>query len=157
MKTERILYTGGTFDIFHYGHVNLLRQCSMIADKVIVSLNTDEFIKKYKGEFPILRYDERKRSVLECKYVDQVVENIGGTDSKSAILESGANIIAIGTDWAERDYYQQMGFTQDWLDKNDIVLVYLPDSRHLISTSDIRARMEKHYKDYLNSQDETGL
>ena len=155
MKTERILYTGGTFDIFHYGHVNLLRQCKMIADKVIVSLNSDEFIKEYKGEYPILRYDERVQGVSECKYVDKVIKNTGGIDSKPAIIKSNANIIAIGTDWAERDYYQQMGFTQDWLDKNGIVLVYLPDSRHLISTSDIRARMEKHYKNYL--KDDAGL
>ena len=151
---EKILYTGGTFDIFHYGHVNLLRQCSMIADKVIVSLNSDEFIKEYKGEYPILRYNERAQSVSECKYVDKVIKNTGGMDSRPAILESKANIVAIGTDWATRDYYAQMNFDQQWLDTNGIVLVYLPDSRHLISTSDIRSRMEKHYKNYLNVGDE---
>ena len=76
--------------MFHYGHVNLLRQCSMIADKVIVSLNTDEFIKKYKGEYPILRYNEREKSLLECKYVNKVIKNTGGIDSKPAIIKSNA-------------------------------------------------------------------
>ena len=130
--------------MFHYGHVNLLRQCSMIADKVIVSLNTDEFIKKYKGEYPILRYDERVQSLLECKYVNKVIKNTGGIDSKPAIIKSNANIIAIGTDWTARDYYSQMGFTQEWLDDKKIVLVYLPDSRHLISTSNIKNRIKEN-------------
>jgi cytidyltransferase-like protein len=58
------LYTGGTFDIFHYGHINFLRQCSLLADEVIVSLNTDEFIKEYKGRPPIMSYDEREKSLL---------------------------------------------------------------------------------------------
>ena len=40
------LYTGGTFDLFHWGHENFLKQCSMIADQVVVSLNTDEFVYK---------------------------------------------------------------------------------------------------------------
>ena len=47
---SKILYTGGTFDVFHYGHMNFLRQCSKIADRVVVSLNTDEFIEYYKGK-----------------------------------------------------------------------------------------------------------
>ena len=45
---KKILYTGGTFDLFHYGHANFLKQCNLLADEVIVSLNTDEFIKKFK-------------------------------------------------------------------------------------------------------------
>ena len=137
----KTLYTGGTFDLFHYGHVNLLRQCSMVADKVIVSLNTDEFIQEYKGVKPILSYEERVKSLTSCGYVDKIIENVGGTDSKPAILTSKANIVAIGTDWAQRDYYRQMNFTQEWLDKHDIVLIYLPDSRHLISTTDIKRRI----------------
>jgi glycerol-3-phosphate cytidylyltransferase len=44
-----VVYTGGTFDLFHSGHVNLLRRCSEIGT-VVVSLNTDEFIEKYKGK-----------------------------------------------------------------------------------------------------------
>ena len=55
---NKILYTGGTFDIFHYGHINFLRQCSKLADSVIVSLNTDEFIKEYKGRPPVFGITE---------------------------------------------------------------------------------------------------
>ncbi len=83
----KTLYTGGTFDVFHYGHMNFLRQCSKIADKVVVSLNTDEFIEYYKGKPPIMNYEERKKSLEFCKFVDEVIPNVGGADSKPSILQ----------------------------------------------------------------------
>jgi len=129
-----ILYTGGTFDLFHYGHVNFLRQCSKIADRVVVSLNTDEFIFEYKKKNTILTYKEREQSLLECKYVDEVVPNIGGFDSKPAILSVKPDIVAIGSDWAKKDYFKQMDFTMNWLDENNIVLVYLAYTQGISST-----------------------
>jgi glycerol-3-phosphate cytidylyltransferase len=134
------LYTGGTYDLFHYGHVNFLRQCSMLADEVIVSLNTDEFIKSYKGSAPILSYKERERSLRECKYVTNVIPNVGEQDSKQAINLVKPNIIAIGDDWAKKDYYKQMQFTQQWLDENNIILVYMAYTQG-ISTSEIKKRI----------------
>jgi glycerol-3-phosphate cytidylyltransferase len=134
------LYTGGTFDVFHYGHMNLLKKCNMISDKVIVSLNTDEFVEQYKGSKPIMTYEERKQSLLLCGYVDEVIPNTGGADSKPAILEVKPNIIAIGDDWAHKDYYSQMNFTQEWLDENNIILLYLPYTKG-ISTTELKKRI----------------
>ena len=138
---SKILYTGGTFDLFHYGHVNFLRQCKMLADKIVVSLNTDEFIYEYKKKNPILSYDERKKSLLGCRYVDDVVKNVGNEDSKIAILNVKPQIIAIGDDWAKKDYFAQMQFTQSWLDENEICLVYLPYTQQ-ISSTDLRKRIK---------------
>jgi glycerol-3-phosphate cytidylyltransferase len=135
------LYTGGTFDIFHYGHVNFLRQCSKLADTIIVSLNTDEFIKSYKGKTPIMSYDEREKSLRSCKYVSDVIPNVGGSDSKPTILSVKPDIIAIGDDWAKKDYYTQMQFTQEWLEENDILLVYLAYTCG-ISTTEIKKRIK---------------
>jgi len=137
---SKVLYTGGTFDLFHYGHTNFLRQCSKLADKIIVSLNTDEFIQEYKGKTPIMTYSEREQSLMDCKYVHAVVPNSGGADSKPAILSVNPDIIAIGTDWAKKDYYKQMQFTQEWLDDNDILLVYLAYTEG-ISTTEIKRRI----------------
>lgn len=137
---SKVLYTGGTFDILHYGHMNFLKLCSILADKVIVSLNTDEFILNYKGKPPVLSYEERKKSLEYCKFVDQIIPNLGGEDSKPAILQVNPDIIAVGDDWAKKDYYSQMQFTQDWLDENRIVLVYLSYTRG-ISTSEIKKRI----------------
>lgn len=136
-----IVYTGGTFDCFHAGHVNFLRQCSVLGD-VVVSLNTDEFIEEYKGRPPIMKYDERKKVLEACSYVTKVVKNVGGADSKKAILKVKPDIIAIDTGWAVLDYYKQMGFTQKWIDENDMVLVYLPRTQD-ISTTEIRKRLHE--------------
>lgn len=134
------LYTGGTFDLFHSGHVNFLKQCKKISDVVIVALNTDEFIERYKGKKPIITYEDRKSVLLSCKYVDNVIENINGEDSKPTILSVSPNIIAIGDDWAKKDYYKQMNFTQQWLDDNDITLIYIP-YKYGISSTEIKKRL----------------
>ena len=132
------VYTGGTFDLFHAGHVKFLRRCKEIAGstgQVIVSLNTDEFIKEYKGKAPIISYEDRKLILESCKYVDSVMQNYGGADSKeSIILAQLIDVIAIGSDWARKDYYKQMNFTQDWLDEQDVSLIYIPYTKGISST-----------------------
>ena len=139
-----ILYTGGTYDLFHFGHVNFLKRCFDLTSggKVVVSLNTDEFVKKFKGKKPVISYQEREKSLLSCQYVSQVVKNIGGADSKPSILKVRPDIIAVGSDWARSDYYKQMGFTQDWLDKYNIILAYIPYTWS-ISSTELKRRLNE--------------
>jgi glycerol-3-phosphate cytidylyltransferase len=134
------VYTGGTFDLFHSGHVALLKRCSQIGS-VTVALNTDEFIAKYKGKAPVVSYSEREAVLLACRYVDAVVPNSGGTDSTIAIEAVGPDIIVVGSDWARRDYYAQMNFDQDWLDERGIGLAYIPYTKG-ISTTDLKKRIK---------------
>ena len=137
------VYTGGTFDLFHAGHVRLLERCRELSGEsgmVIVSLNTDEFIEEYKGKPPIISYQDRAEVLLSCRYVDKVIPNFGNEDSKPAIIEASPDIIAIGSDWARKDYYKQMQFTQDWLDKLNISLIYIPYTQG-ISSTEIKARL----------------
>lgn len=134
-----VVYTGGTFDLFHSGHANFLKQCSELG-RVVVSLNTDEFIATYKGKPPIMDYAERKAVLESCRFVDEVVPNEGGSDSTIAITKVFPHIIAIGSDWAKRDYYKQMGFSQDWLDERGISLLYIPYTLG-ISTTKLKARI----------------
>lgn len=129
-----ILYTGGTFDLFHSGHVNFLKRCKEIATTVVVSLNTDSFIKEYKGESPVISYKDRVTILESCRYVDNVVENTYGADSKPAILKVKPNIIAVGSDWENKDYYKQMSFTKSWLYVNNIQLSYIPYTVGISST-----------------------
>lgn len=132
------VYTGGTFDLFHVGHLNLLKRCHEIAGltgQVIVSLNTDEFVYKYKNKSPVISYDDRKAILESCRYVDSVIENYGGEDSKeSIVLAHLIDVVAIGSDWARKDYYKQMNFTQDWLDEQNISLIYIPYTKSVSST-----------------------
>jgi glycerol-3-phosphate cytidylyltransferase len=138
---EFIVYTGGTFDLFHSGHVAFLRQCANFGE-VVVSLNTDEFIEGYKGKPPVMTYEERAAVLEACRWVNQVVPNIGGADSRPAIEDVQPDLIIIGSDWARRDYYSQMGFDQDWLDNRGITLAYIPYTQG-ISSTDIKARLAK--------------
>ena len=135
------VYTGGTFDLFHRGHVNFLKQCKEIGDYIVVSLNTDDFIYRYKGKYPIMNYEERRDVLLGCRYVDEVIPNIDGEDSKPAILTIKPKFVIIGSDWAKKDYYGQMNFTQQWLDDNGIILVYLPYTEN-ISTTLIKEKLK---------------
>lgn len=134
METKKIVYTGGTFDLFHPGHVNFLKQCKMLGDTVIVSLNTDDFIERYKGKPPIIDYDGRKQVLESCIYVDKVIPNMDSEDSKPSILSVNPDFIVIGSDWAKKDYYKQMNFTQEWLDTKNILLVYIPYTEGISTT-----------------------
>lgn len=143
----RLVYTGGTFDIYHLGHVRLLAACRKIAGsgKVVVALNTDEFVADYKGKPPLNDYLTRYNVLSQSRNVDFVIPNSGGRDSKPAITRAfllaqdavnwTEKFIVIGADWALRDYYAQMDFTQDWLDERGIQLVYVPLYKGFSSTS----------------------
>lgn len=139
------IYTGGSFDLFHSGHVAFLRRCKELAGKngnVTVSLNTDEFILAYKGKGLVMSYAERAAVLEACRYVDYVMPNLGGADSTGAIEVDCPDLVVIGSDWARRDYYSQMGFTQDWLDERGIGLVYIPYTQG-ISSTEIKNRLAK--------------
>jgi cytidyltransferase-like protein len=133
------VYTGGTFDLYHSGHANFLARCAELGE-VVVSLNTDEFIQAYKGKPPVISYVEREAVLLSCRSVSRVIPNFGGKDSKPSIELVSPEILAIGSDWARRDYYAQMGFTQDWLDDRGISLIYIPYTAGISSTA-IKARL----------------
>ena len=135
------VYTGGTFDLVHSGHVNFLRRCAEIGS-VTVSLNTDEFIEAYKGKPPVMSYAERQAMLEGLRFVDRVIPNVGGSNSKIAIELINPDMIIIGSDWARKDYYAQMGFDQDWLDARGIGLAYIPYTQG-ISTTDLKRRIAK--------------
>lgn len=134
------VYTGGTFDLLHAGHIDLLKACREIAGskgQVTVGLNSDEFITRFKGKPPVCTYDERKHILEACSYVDRVIKNYNDEDSKPAIisLHPLPDFIVIGDDWACRDYYKQMGFTREWLVDHGISLLYVARLRKLSSTA----------------------
>lgn len=134
------VYTGGTFDLLHSGHVNFLSRCADLGD-VVVALNTDEFIEAYKGKPPVMSYSEREAVLMGLRAVFDVVPNAGGADSRISIDSVSPDIVAIGSDWARKDYYKQMMFSQDWLDERGIALLYIPYTSG-ISTTQIKGRLK---------------
>ena len=142
-SSESIYWRHLTFDLFHTGHVELLEYCRWLAGEkghVTVSLNSDHFVKEFKGKPPVMNYDERKDVLEACQYVDEVVLNIGGKDSKPAIIAVNPDVIVIGMDWLDKNYCEQMGFTTDWLNEHEITLAYVPRTRG-VSTTRIKERI----------------
>jgi glycerol-3-phosphate cytidylyltransferase len=140
------LYTGGTFDLFHAGHVNLLKACHDMADELIVALNSDRFIKKFKFKEPILPYEERKLILESCRYVDSVIMHDNDFNSTETIDSvCNVNIIAVGDDWKSKNYYQQMGFTDAWLEERNIKLIYLPYG-NLMNTTKIKNKVYSQFQ-----------
>ncbi|MDR2494480.1 MAG: adenylyltransferase/cytidyltransferase family protein [Spirochaetaceae bacterium] len=66
-------FTSGSFDMFHIGHLNLIRRARERCDKLIVGLNSDEFIYSYKHKYPIIPEADRKEILSACRYVDEVI------------------------------------------------------------------------------------
>jgi glycerol-3-phosphate cytidylyltransferase len=137
--SKAVVYTGGSFDLPHSGHFRLLKRCAQIG-RVVVALNTDEFYTSYRGYAPMMTFEERREILLSCRWVDEVIPNVGGADSRITIDMVKPDYIVIGSDWAKKDYYGQMGFDQDWLDDRGIGLVYIPYTRG-ISSSDLKKRI----------------
>lgn len=147
------VYTGGTFDLFHVGHVNLLNYCRRFAGDglVIVGLNTDEFVEEYKKKRPVMSYDERRMVLESTKMVDLVVPNTYGKDSYRTIKEFNElefhkknhldiHAILIGSDWHEKDYLEQMSLDWDKLRTLQIGLIYVPYTKD-VSTTDVKQRV----------------
>ncbi len=132
------IYVGGTFDLFHPGHIRLLKRAAQIG-QVWVSLNTDEFATEYKRK-PVMSYAERAEILEACRYVTNVVENTGGADSRPAIEKVAPKYIVHGDDWMGDSYLAQLGVTREWLHELDIALVYFPYT-DWISTSEIEDRI----------------
>jgi cytidyltransferase-like protein len=130
--------TVGTFDLFHFGHVRLLKSCLKMSDTLDVGLNTDEFIFKYKGKMPVLSYKHRKESILETGLVENVYPNDQEDGTIKKCLErSKARLLIIGSDWGRKDYLSQIGLDWEYLDCNLISLAYVPYT-WAISTTKIK-------------------
>lgn len=134
--------TLGTFDLFHVGHVNLLRQCRDIAGSgtVGVALNTDAFVESFKHHAPVVPLEQRRAVVDACRYVDSTYVNdqtVAGSPAR-IVLDMKPEIIVVGSDWQGRDYLGQLGLTPEQVANIDIR--YVPYTAG-ISSSMIREAM----------------
>jgi glycerol-3-phosphate cytidylyltransferase len=143
----KTIYVGGTFDLFHWGHVEFLRKAKTIAGqygKVVVSVNRDEFVERYKGRRPLFDLNERIRVLRGCKYVDEVVINIGDEDSALALAGVSPDVILHGDDWMNDSYLEQLGVTEDWLAERKIRVRYVAYTEG-VSSSEVLSRVRDLY------------
>ena len=121
------IITYGTFDLLHYGHINLLRHAKALGDYLIVALSTDEFNWNEKHKKCYFSYEERKSLLEAIRYVDLVIPEENWEQKRSDIKEFRADTFVIGDDWE--------GKFDDLKDLCEVV--YLPRTPE-ISTTQIK-------------------
>ena len=97
-KKYKIGYIQGTFDMFHIGHLNLIRNAKKLCDKLVVAVNTDELVQEYKNKIPIINFKERYEIISSIKYVDETVI-ARDRDKMKALSKYGYDALIMGDDW----------------------------------------------------------
>ena len=98
MKKYKIGYTTGVFDMFHIGHLNIIKRAKEQCDFLIVGVSTDELVQDYKHKTPIIPYADRSAIVSAIKYVDQVVPQ-EDMDKLEAVKRLQVDAVFVGSDW----------------------------------------------------------
>jgi len=127
---KRII-TYGTFDLLHYGHINLLRRAKALGDYLIVALSTDEFNWNSKQKKSYFDYEKRKALLEAIRYVDLVIPEECWDQKRRDIVEYHADVFVMGDDWE--------GKFDDLKDLCEVV--YLPRTPE-ISTSKIKTDLK---------------
>lgn len=119
--------TYGTFDLLHYGHINLLQRAKELGDYLIVVLSTDEFNTIEKNKKTYFRYEDRKRLLEAIRYVDLVIPEKNWEQKINDVIEYKADVFVIGDDWSGK-----FDFLKEFCE-----VVYLERTKE-ISTSKIK-------------------
>ena len=128
-KPYRVGYTTGVFDLFHIGHVNILRNAKSMCDHLIVGVSSDQLVK-YKNKTPVIPYDQRAEVVRSCRYVDTVVaqEEI---DKFEAWKKMKFDVLFVGDDWYGDEKWEDY---EKRLKEAGVRVVYFPYTKNISST-----------------------
>jgi len=132
--TMKTVITYGTFDLFHIGHLNLLKNLSTLGDKLIVAISTDEF-NELKGKTTVIPYKQRSEIVNAIQYVDMVIPECNWEQKPSDIKENNIDIFAIGDDWKGK-----FDFLTDICE-----VLYLPRTQG-ISSSELKKHVKENFQ-----------
>jgi glycerol-3-phosphate cytidylyltransferase len=136
----RIGYTTGVFDLFHIGHLNILRNARLECDYLIVGVTTDELSQNEKGKKPVIPFAERMAIVESIKYVDMVVPQTT-YDKFEAWNNLKFNIMFVGDDWKGSEKWKDL---EQKFGERGVKISYFPYTRHTSSTK-LRTILDKIY------------
>jgi glycerol-3-phosphate cytidylyltransferase len=122
-------YTTGVFDLFHIGHINLLRNAKSLCDKLIVGVSTDDVVA-YKNKKPVIPFEERIEIIRSIKFVDTAIPQFN-IDKLQAYHKIKYNILFVGDDWFDNQNWQML---EKELAKNKVKIIYFPYTKNTSST-----------------------
>lgn len=122
-------YTTGVYDLFHIGHLNLLKNAKGMCDKLIVGVTVDELVG-YKGKRAMIPFEDRMEIVRSCKYVDAAVPQYD-MDKLEACKKLNVNILFVGDDWYATDKWKKY---EKEFQEAGIRIIYFPYTRGTSST-----------------------
>lgn len=134
-KKIKKVFTSGSFDLFHIGHLNILEKSAVLGDELIVGVSTDELIEKYKGMKPIIPFEQRFRIVASMKCVTKVVKQVKLTEI-AQLQEEEIDIVTIGDDW-ENKYLEGLEWMKQQPGKEVVYFPYTPG----VSTTTIKQKI----------------
>ncbi len=134
IENKKNVYVIGVFDLFHRGHLELLKKAKKLGDRLIVAINGDDMVSKYKRK-PIFNEEDRLAIISSLRLVDEAFI-IRIFDNKKVMIDRKVDIIVHGTDWDRDSYLKQIRVTESFLDENEISLELVPYTNG-ISTSDL--------------------
>ena len=131
-------YTTGVFDLFHVGHLNVLKRAKRMCNELIVGVTTDELVYERKNKYPIIPFIERVEIVKAIRYVDEIVVQ----DSMDKILaweKLKFNIMFVGDDWKDTEKWNEIEIQ---MNNVGVSIMYLPYTK-TTSSSMINVTLEK--------------
>ena len=135
-KRYKIGYTTGVYDMFHIGHLNILRRAKGLCDYLVVGVTTDELCYKRKHKYPIICETERLEIIQAIRYVDQAIFQTN-MDKVSAAQRLGADVVFVGSDWKNTPSW--LAYEKE-LKKINCDVIYL-DHTDGISSSILRKKL----------------
>lgn len=140
MKSYKIGYTCGVFDLFHVGHLNLLERCKEMCEYLIVGVCDDTYVRDIKNKEPVICESDRVRIINALKCVDRAeLVDIATTNDKMLAQERfGFDVLFSGDDWKGSERYQR---TERQFAKIGVSIEYLPYTKG-ISTTDIKEKIK---------------
>ena len=123
-------YTQGVYDMFHIGHLNLLRSAKLHCDKLVVGVNANSLVEAYKHKTPVVDESCRREIVANIKDVDEAVV-VDTLDKVRLLKQIGFDAIFIGDDWKGSQRWTQ---TEKELARYGVDVVYLPYTKGISST-----------------------